>query len=280
MKHIAIAAAVLLTIAGTLRAVENSSWATVKAQEPAAKLVMSATKAGSGADYLVSGTGQSDPVDFFHLLFNWFKAMDITPYDDQYKDSRWIFISPFQAIGNDCQTQSYTPDAASAALMDMVVCDPAKGAEVRGFFHLVRRLENDRPYAFDPAALFAYPVIEEKPYTSWVGGSDARIVKFVLKGNRAALVAEDAEGGQILWLVEDNGYQPIQKTMGSVENMLTWKGDRRSYITSQDVWTAEEGIGSPEHLLYAATRGELESWPANNKHLKAWPMGDVKVKSY
>jgi formylglycine-generating enzyme required for sulfatase activity len=261
MKPLARHRPTILSTALVLLAALNPSWAEDK------------------VEYQIQGWGRSDPVDLFHFTFQWLAAEGVTSYADQYQDSEWVFASPFRAVGEDCATVTFAPDESQEAI-DMVVCDPQAGASVTGTFHLERRLINQQPYAYDPSRPFAFPLLQEEPYVSWDMTVNSVIVEFAVAGNMAALRAAPNSGVSrwtgTLWLIEDNGDVPSQPTMGSIENMLNWVGDRRSYVAGVSEWSSE-GISSCEELLYAGRTGQLDQWPQNNKHLKAWPLGGVSI---
>jgi hypothetical protein len=249
-----------------------AGWSPVRAQDAAAE--------DGQIEYQVKGWGQSDPVDLFHFIFQWLDSTGAVDYDDQYLQSEWVFASSFDARADGCQSVAYAPDTSQDPI-DMIVCDHSEGADVTGEFHLTRKLINQRPFAYDPARPFAFPVIDGPPYVSWALESNSFIAEFAVSGNMAAVRAAPSKTSSrwtgTLFLIQDRGEVPEQRTMGSVENVLSWQGDRRSYIAPVADWSSE-GVSSIEELLYAGLTGQLEEWPENNKHLKAWPMGGVSIE--
>jgi hypothetical protein len=264
-------------------AVENTTWGKIKTETPpdhAGKLVVSGTTAGGPVDYLIKGWGQSDAKDLFHILF------DGAPgYTGQYEGATWVFTQPFTAMGGNCTTQSFIPEGSSDPV-DMVVCSKEQGAYVNGTLHIDRRLVTLTPIGFTPADPFSFAfTVPGPPYISWPGTYSAQIVEFAVKGNMAAIRATvtrsdppDPTSPDFLWLVEDRGSIPDQPIMGSLETMLNWTGDRRTYVAPVDAWANDANISTCVELLQAGINGELEDYPADNKDLKAWPIGGVIIK--
>lgn len=261
---------------------EDASWGQVKAEQmpgSAGKPVMSANAVGGPVDYVVRGWGQSDSKDLFHLLF------DGAPgYTGQYAGSNWVFTSPFVAVGGNCKTVSYAPEP-TADPVAMVLCSSEQGAYVNGHLRLSRRLITETSAGFDPADPFGFVAVEGPPYISWRGEYGATIVEIAIKGNMAAILARvdhadppDPTSPEFLWLVEDRGAVPDQPQFGTLANMLSWAGDRRTYVAPVAAWENDAGISTCQQLLYAGTTGQMDDYPASNKDLKAWPIGGVEIR--